>query len=84
MGIQHIHSETMIAKKKRKKQPLTSEEKIENKTISGVRILVEHAISGLKRMGSVANRYRNTTPNFDDSLVLISAGLWNLHLRLVR
>ena len=41
-------------------------------------------ISGLKRMGSVANRYRNTKPNFDDSLVLISAGLWNLHLRLVR
>ena len=56
--------------------------KAENKTISGVRILVEHAISGLKRMGAVSNCYRNTTPNFDDSLVLVSAGLWNLHLRL--
>ena len=84
VGIQHTHSQTMIPKKKQKKHPLTPDDKAENKTISGIRILVEHAISGLKRMGAVSNRYRNTTPNFDDSLVLVSAGLWNLHLRLSR
>ena len=84
VGIQHTHSQTMIQKKKQKKHPLTPDDKAENKTISGIRILVEHAISGLKRMGAVSNRYRNTTPNFDDSLVLVSAGLWNLHLRLSR
>lgn len=81
-GTQHIHSQTMMPKKKRKNKPLTQEIKSENQTISGVRILVEHAISGLKRMGSVSGKYRNTTPNFDDSLTLVSAGLWNLHLRL--
>lgn len=41
--------ELLIPNKKPKKQELTSEQKEENKVLAGKRIVVEHAIAGLKR-----------------------------------
>lgn len=82
-GIQHNHPNTQIPKKARRKQPLTEEEKAENKLISGIRVLSEHAIAGIKRFQSTTAVYRNRIPNFDDTCMLLSAGLWNYHLSMM-
>jgi hypothetical protein len=65
--------------KKPKKGELSQAQKEENKVISGIRIVVEHAIGGIKRYKAVADIYRNRR-NQDDSFIMVSAGLWNLHL----
>ncbi|WP_440865552.1 hypothetical protein [Symbiopectobacterium purcellii] len=52
-----------------------------NKIISGIRITVEHAIAGIKRLGCMTQILRNRRPFIDDTFLLLSAGLWNFHLR---
>ncbi len=79
-GIEQVHTQTMIPKRASKKHPLTEEEKQQNKLISSIRILGEHAIGGIKRMKAATDTYRNHLPNLDDTFMLVSAGLWNYHL----
>ncbi|MFA6018583.1 MAG: transposase family protein [Patescibacteria group bacterium] len=80
-GIQTMHTNTLMPKKGSKKHPLSTEDKQNNRLISSVRILVEHAIAGIKRFKAAADIYRNRKPNLDDQFMLLSAGLWNLHLQ---
>ncbi len=80
-GIQSHHKNTLIPKKGSKNHPLTDTEKQNNRLISSVRILVEHAIGGIKRFKAAADICRNRKPNTDDQMTLLSAGLWNLHLQ---
>jgi DDE superfamily endonuclease len=49
----------MMPYKKPRGKELTKEQKQENKAISGIRIVVDHAINGIKRFGSMSNTYRN-------------------------
>ncbi|MFH1564702.1 MAG: transposase family protein [bacterium] len=63
-----------------KKHPLTFEQKQNNRIISGVRVISEHAISGYKRFKAASDVYRNKLENMDDKMNLVCAGLWNLHL----
>lgn len=79
-GIQKYHNNTLIPKKNTKKNPLTEEDREENKIISHFRVIVEHAIGGIKRYQCLQQPYRNKTTSMDDQLALISAGLWNYHL----
>lgn len=79
-GIQHQHKRTMLPKKRTKKHPLSDEERADNRLISGIRVVAEHAIAGIKRYGCVSQVYRNRLPNLDDTFILLSAGLWNYHL----
>jgi hypothetical protein len=51
-----------------------------NKKKSSVRVLVEHAIGGIKRLNVVSQVYRNKVKDFDDKVMLVSCGLWNYHL----
>lgn len=81
-GIQKEHANTQIPKKRSKHHPLTPEDKERNKTISGIRVLSEHAICGMKRMKAASDIYRNRAPNLDDLFNLVSAGLWNYHLSM--
>jgi hypothetical protein len=81
-GIQKTHTFTIMPVKSTKKHPLTTEQKELNQLISGIRVTVEHAIAGIKRYKASADIYRNRLPNFDDTLQLLSAGLWNYHLSL--
>ena len=83
-GMQADHPNTQMPKKKTKLHPLTEAEKQNNRVISGIRIVSEHAICGMKRMRSTSDIYRNKRPNLDDLFNLLSAGLWNYHLRLAR
>jgi hypothetical protein len=80
-GMQKDHPNTLIPKKATKHNPLTEEDKQNNRIISGLRIVVEHAIGGMKRFKAAADIYRNHIPNTDDLFHLLSAGLWNFHLQ---
>ena len=69
-------------KSKRNPHPaLTKEQKAENQEISRVRVVVEQAIGGLKRVGILVQRFRNHIKDFVDEVGIIGAGLWNWKLK---
>ena len=80
VGENKVHPNLWLPKKKPKGRDLTWDEKETNTIISSYRILVEHAIGGIKRYQAVSQVYRNRKKYFDDKLILLSAGLWNYHL----
>jgi hypothetical protein len=59
---------------------LSADEKEQNRSKSRIRILVENALAGVKRLRIVSDIYRNRVKDFDDRVMLISSGLWNYHL----
>ena len=63
------------------KQPtgkaLTSQQKETNRLISSVRVVVEHVISGIKRLHIVKEVFRNTKENYDDLVMWLACGLHN-------
>lgn len=73
-------SHPQIPIKKRNKQSLTPAQKEHNRLLVQRRIVVEHAIGGLKRFHSLVNRYRNKRFYFEDLIIRIAATLWNFHL----
>jgi hypothetical protein len=64
-----------MPKKKPRGKELTDEEKAKNKVISGFRVLVEHAICGIKRFRITTDRFRNRRAGLDDKVMLLSCGL---------
>lgn len=79
-GMQHKHPNTVIAKRARKNQPLTTAEKEENRVISSFRVVAEQAIGGMKRYRVMTDTLRNKIGVFDDRIAVVTAGLWNYHL----
>ena len=71
-----------IPDKKPRTRDLTETQKEKNKKKSSIRVLVEHAIGGVKRLGIVSQVFRNWKKDFDDTAMLISCGLWNYHLAM--
>ncbi len=65
-------------KKKPKGGELTEAETEENRLISSIRVVVEHVISGIKRVRIVSDVFRNTKDKYDDLVMLIACGLHNL------
>lgn len=82
-GVLKQHTNTLIPKKGTKKKPLTHNEKEENRVISSFRVVVEHAIAGIKRFKAYADIWRNKIAGFDDQVMRIACGLWNLHLEMI-
>jgi hypothetical protein len=89
-GFQGAQDKTNNLMKPKKKPPksknnpnpsLTTEEKEMNRLIASIRVLSENAICGIKRFNCLVNTYRNKINNLDDQFILISAGLWNYHLK---
>jgi len=76
-GIQRTTQNVMMPKKRVKGKSLTKEEREENRTISSIRIVVEHALAGIKRLKCVVDKYRNKKPHIEDELMLVAAGIWN-------
>jgi hypothetical protein len=69
--------------RKSKKNPnpqLSDEHKAANTALSQVRILIEHAIGGMKRYNILVQVFRNRKVDFEDDAVGICAGLWNFAL----
>lgn len=79
-GSDKDHPNMFIPKKKPKGRELTADEKETNRIISSYRVIVEHAIGGIKRYRCMSEKLRNHKPYIDDTFLLLSAGLWNYHL----
>ncbi len=73
-------SQPKIPSKKPKNQLLTPEQKEYNRLLASQRIVVEHAIGGLKRFHSLVNRYRNKRLDFEDLIIRVAAVIWNFHV----
>jgi hypothetical protein len=59
---------------------LSDEQKATNTALSRVRIFIEHAIGGMKRSNILVHTFRNRIKNFEDDVIGVCAGLWNLVL----
>jgi len=68
--------------KKPKGKELKPEQKKENREISSFRIIVEHAIGGIKRCRIVKERFRCYKFGFDDLVITIACGLHNFKISL--
>ena len=68
--------------KKPKGKLLSDAQKKENKEISSFRILVEHAIGGIKKCRIVKDRFRCRKFGFDDLVMLIACGLHNFRITI--
>ena len=53
-------------------------DRLANRSIASVRILVEHVIAGIKRCRIVKDVFRNTKPGFSDLVMQIACSLHNL------
>ena len=67
--------------KNTKLKPLTGQQKLENKTISGKRVSIEQAISGVKRLRIVADKIRTYCRVFRNSVMKIACAIHNLRVR---
>ena len=86
-GFQGIESDypaltVYIPQKKPRGGELNLTQKVVNSLKARLRVVVEHAIWGLKRLNALAHIYRNRRADFDDRLMLVACGLWNFHLKL--
>lgn len=79
-GLQKEHPNVIMPAKATKNNPLAFEQKQNNRIISGIRVISEHAIGGYKRFKAASDIYRNKLKNMDDQMNLVCAGLWNWHL----
>ncbi len=59
---------------------LTDFQKQSNKQKSQVRIVVKHAIAGMKRYKILVGRFRNKSEEFANAVMEVCAGLWNYKL----
>ena len=88
LGIQSDYCGEQIAiptRKPRKSQKnpnpqLSDAQKAANTALSRVRIFIEHAIGGMKRYNILVHTFRNRREHFEDDVIGICAGLWNLVL----
>lgn len=83
-GLDKLYENVIRPKKGTKKHPLSQEDKQNNKIISSFRVVVEHAIAGIKRFRVLTDALRNKIGLFDDMVMEVCSGLWNYHLRYSR
>ena len=72
--------EVFIPHKKPPKQELTAEQKEENKELASKRIVVEHALAGLKRYRILSDRLRLHNFATYNMILGVCAGLWNYYI----
>lgn len=59
---------------------LSEKQKKANHAHSKKRVIVEHAIGGMKHFHCLTNRVRNQSVSFIDQFLGLGAGLWNLKI----
>ena len=79
-GIAKIHANSELPKKKTKRNPLTKEDKKNNRKLASDRVINENVIGSLKLFKIIADKYRNRRKRFRLRFNLI-AGIHNLQLR---
>lgn len=80
LGLQKQYDNIYVPHRKPKGKELNEAQKEENRLLSSSRVVGENAFAGVKRYNAVTQIYRNRIPDFDDRLMLTSAGLWNFDL----
>lgn len=60
---------------------LTDAQKQFNRQHARIRVKAEHSIGGSKRLGVVAQVFRNKSLRFNDLVMALAAGIWNFHLK---
>lgn len=75
------HRISMPERKPRTRELCKTKQK-QNTRKSKVRVLVEHAIGGVKRFRITTDVFRNKVEGAGDKAMLISCGLWNYHLAM--
>ena len=78
-GLQKIHSNTELPKKKSKKLPLSKNDKKYNRNLSSVRALNENVIACIKKFKIITDRYRNRRKRFALRFNLL-CGIYNWEL----
>ena len=78
-GIEQIHSNSELPKKSSKNNPLSKEDKVNNRRIARDRILNENVIGAIKKFKIISDRYRNRRKRFALRFNLI-AGIYNFEL----
>lgn len=79
-GIKKLHANAEFPKKRSKKNPLTKEDKQNNKKLASERVVNENVIGMLKRFKIIADKYRNRRKRFGLRFNLI-AGIYNWELK---
>lgn len=82
--VEQLHIPFKRPRRKSKKDPkieFTEEQKTYNKSVSKIRIIVEHAIGGMKRYRFLSDRLRCRNADFYSRVAGIAAGLWNFQLK---
>jgi len=84
LGVPKEHPEGAfsIPDKKPKGRPLSDDAKASNRAKARRRVLVEHALGGVKRFRAVTDVLRNALDVFADRLMMVACGLWNLHIEM--
>lgn len=67
-------------KKKPRQGELTTEEKIHNRSISSIRVEVEHQLAGVKRCQILVQKFRNWMMHYCDDVMETACGLHNFRL----
>ena len=75
-----IPHKTPRKRKKNANPQLSEEHKAATTALRQGRIFVEQAIGGMKRYNILVHSFRNHKENFEDDVIGICAGLWNLVL----
>lgn len=79
MGIEKIHSNSLVPIRASKNHKLTEIEKWYNNEISKIRIAIEHVNAFIKKFKIVSTRFRNRRKNFKLYMTLI-AGIYNFEI----
>lgn len=80
-GLDKLYENVVMPKKGTKRCPMSQSDKADNRIISSFRVVVEHALAGIKRFRILTDVLRNKIGLFDDMLMEVCSGLWNYHLR---
>lgn len=78
-GLQKLHLNTELPKKRTKKNSLSKTDKRKNREIASKRVLNENVIGVVKRFKIIAEKYRNRRKRFNLRFNLI-AGIYNFEL----
>ncbi len=79
-GIERLHGNALIPKKKPRKGKRTEAEKRYNRMLASVRVRVENVLGWMKRFHILSDRYRNRRKRFGLRFNLI-AGIYNYELQ---
>ncbi|MDA2922113.1 transposase [Patescibacteria group bacterium AH-259-L07] len=80
MGKDFSDMDVVMPRKKPHGRELSDDDKEQNRIISGIRIVSEHAIGGAKRLRIVTDKFRNKSLTFNDQVFYLACGLWNYQL----